>query len=235
MQQQHNAPPTILVPNPKNPRVLVTQQAAQKIREELEAAAKAPPPTRLPQKQAYVAPPPKTGQSAKPKFSAPPVLLRRGSAPPPLAQTTDTTVPAQGPKAENVAAMPRPGPAVVPVLPATKNAEAAPPAARAQPRPATAVPEKTEPVPPKMPVAVAVSGAAKAAKPPAPAMAAAPQNQKTKKGPARQKSNSNPDESSVAIVPPARDDNVPGEVSVVPPKGSEAPFDEDLFEALLNA
>lgn len=86
-----------------------------------------------------------------------------------------------------------------------------------------------------MPVAVAVSGAAKAAKPPAPAMAAAPQNQKTKKGPARQKSNSNPDESSVAIVPPARDDNVPGEVSVVPPKGSEAPFDEDLFEALLNA
>jgi hypothetical protein len=42
-----------------------------------------------------------------------------------------------------------------------------------------------------------------------------------------------PEDSSVAIAPPARADNVPGDAEAPQPK-SEVDFDEDLFAALLN-
>lgn len=245
MQQQYNSPPTCLVPNPKNPRVLVTQQAAQKIREELQAAeaasktqGAAAPRFSTPSKQTYVAPPPKTGQSAKPKFSAPPILLRRGSAPPPLVHITEPVK--DWPEGE--VAVQRlgqgQGPAVVPpptvVLPPKKSpdntdnknaAEKAIPSGPAAtkgwaPHPGAALVRTTK-------------QAAPVATPPK------PQNPKTKKGEvlpaaAQKKGLADPEDSSVAIVPPAREDNVPDDVDAALPKG-DAPFDEDLFEALLNA
>jgi hypothetical protein len=221
MQHQHNASPTCLVPNPKNSRVLVTQQAAQKIREELEAASKAAPVGRPPQKQAYVAPPPKTGQSAKPKFSAPPVLLRRGSAPPPLVQTTDTSTaahsaqkPAQAPKPEATAVVPQRvqerGPVAIVPPPAAPAAPAARPAAAKNDPPARIAKQTATP-------------------------ARAPNPKTKKRTPAlaqNSKGGGDPEDSSVAIAPPARDDNIPGDIDGIPPKS--AAFDEDLFAALLN-
>jgi hypothetical protein len=47
------------------------------------------------------------------------------------------------------------------------------------------------------------------------------------------KGGGDPEDSSVAIAPPARDDNIPSEIDVIAPKSD--PFDEDLFADLLNA
>ncbi len=228
MQQQRSAPPTCLVPNPKNPRVLVTQEAAQKIREELEVAAKASPPVAQQPKQTYVAPLPKTGQSAKPKYSAPPILLRRGSAPPPLGPPTETSTHSeqktvQTPEPSAVAAMPghegvRPNPVIALLPPATRKIQA--PQVLAQPRPAP-LPETVVAKPAKQPNNPAVNLVA-----PAP-----PRSPGTKKVPKQKKVANTPDEGSVAIVPPTRADNVPDEPATSP---QPITFDDDLIEALLN-
>ncbi len=233
MQQQDNTFSTCLVPSPRNPKVLVTQEAAKKIREEMlnssAASAKVQAPalsaSKSPQKQEYVAPPPKTGQSAKPKFIAPPVFQRQGSIPPLLAQAADTSShqeqtrapPEAQPRHEAVAPTPAAREAARIHTPVTGARGGAPEQEKKGPVPA-------KPNTPALPVPAAQGRQSPKTK------KATPINQKTG---TRQPGNTQPskgavDEGSVAIVPPAREDNIPDELGAAPP----IQVDEDLFDLL---